>query len=237
VERAEKNAAGHAPTEDTFADVRYAMDRVGAEREIRCPGPWTCIPAGEAVWLEATLLRPDLVGRLLDSQVVTSLKNVEVLARMGARMVFGGGDFASEQGPMYSPAVFHELMLPRLKTISDRCHELGLAHLFGTDGNVWPVADDLYGASGVDGHYEVDRKAGMDIVKIHERYPHITMLGNISSFTLHTGTPDDVRAETRACLDEARQTNKVIAGCSNIIVSETPDENVDAMLETIRECR
>jgi uroporphyrinogen-III decarboxylase len=121
--------------------------------------------------------------------------------------------------------------------VSDACHRAGAYHLFGTDGNVWPVAEDLYGRSGVDGHYELDRKAGMDIVKIHERYPHIAMVGNISSFTLHTGSRADVEAETRACLMEAKQTNKVIAGASNLIVCETPFENVEAMLETISKYR
>ena len=110
-------------------------------------------------------------------------------------------------------------------------------HLFGTDGNVWPAAEDLYGNSGIDGHYEVDRRAGMDIPRIHERYPHITMVGNISSFTLHTGSPEDVKAETRACLEEAKRTDKVIAGSSNIIISETPERNVDVMLETIAKHR
>ena len=98
---------------------------------------------------------------------------------------------------MYSPRVFHDLMLSRLQAISEACHRLGLYHLFGTDGNVWPVAEDLYGDSGIDGHYEVDRKAGMDILRIHSSYPHITMIGNISSFTLHTGSPEDVEAETQ----------------------------------------
>jgi uroporphyrinogen-III decarboxylase len=138
---------------------------------------------------------------------------------------------------MYSPRVFRDLMLPRLKRVSEACHQAGAYHLFGTDGDVWQVADDLYGRSGIDGHYELDRRAGMDILKIHERYPRITMIGNISSFTLHTGSPAEVAAETRACLTEAKQTNKVIAGCSNIIVSETPFENVEAMLETISKCR
>lgn len=237
VERAERSSEGHAPTEDDFADVRYALDRVGEEREVRAAGLWTSIPVDSPAWLEATLLRPDLVARLLDTQVVRSVKNAEVLAKMGARVLFGGGDFASDHGPMYSPQVFHELMLPRLKRISECCRRLGLYHFFGTDGNVWPVAEDLYGSSGICGHYEFDRRAGMDIPKLHSLYPHITMVGNISSFTLHTGSPEEVEAETRACLEEAKETGKVIAGCSNIIISETPDRNVDVMLETIAKYR
>lgn len=211
--------------------------KIGSEREIRCLGIWTAIPVSEPVWLEAALLRPDLVGRYLDAQVTRSIKNLNVLAPLGGRLFFGGGDFASDHGPMYSPQVFHDLILPRLQQISEVAHQLGAYHFFGTDGNVWPVAKDLYGQSGIDGHYEVDRKAGMDILKIHEQYPHITMVGNISSFTLHTGSLADVEEEARSCLLEARETNKVIAGCSNIIISETPMKNVECMLKTISKYR
>ncbi|MFO7898004.1 MAG: uroporphyrinogen decarboxylase family protein [Planctomycetota bacterium] len=237
VDRAEEAADAYVPAAEDFPEIVFALREVGDTHAIRCIGPWTSIPVDSAAWMEATLLRPDLVGRLLDTHAVRSLKNIELLSRYGGELFFGGGDMASDRGPMYSPRVFRELVTPRLQRISDFCHERGVRHLFGTDGNVWPVAADLYGASGVDGHYEVDRRAGMDILRIHERYPHITMLGNISSFTLHTGTPADVREETRACLEEAKATNKVVAGCSNIIISETPMANVDAMLETLAEHR
>jgi uroporphyrinogen-III decarboxylase len=138
---------------------------------------------------------------------------------------------------MYSPLAFRELVVPRVQRISRRCHELRTYHLFGTDGNVWPLADDFYVTSCLDGHYEVDRKAGMDILKIHEKYPHVAMFGNISSFTLHVGSRDEVVAETRACVEEAEATRKVVVGCSNLLVPETPMRNVEAMLKTIEKYR
>jgi uroporphyrinogen-III decarboxylase len=77
----------------------------------------------------------------------------------------------------------------------------------------------------------------MDIPTIHARYPNITMIGNISSFTLHTGCPADVEEETRSCLLEAKETGKVIAGCSNVIMPQTPMKNVETMLMTISKYR
>jgi len=237
VERAERLTEQYKPFPDDFSDFCNALDKMGHERDIRCSAIGVGIPVSDPAWLEAALLRPDLVGRYLDAKATRAIKNIEVLAPLGGRMFFGGGDFASDHGPMYSPQVFHDLMLPRLQRISEAAHRLGACHFFGTDGNVWPVAKDLYGQSGVDGHHEVDRKAGMDILDIHERYPNITMVGNISSFTLHTGSPGDVEEETRKCLLEAKKTNKVIAGCSNVIVSGTPMKNVEVMLKTISKYR
>lgn len=85
----------------------------------------------------------------------------------------------------------------------------------------------------MDGHYEFDRQAGMNPIEVHARYPKLVMVGNISSRVLHMGTPEDVEREVRECLEEARQTNKVITGCSNMILSETPPENIDALLNAI----
>jgi len=236
-EKRERRAQEYAPTKTDFPDIRYALDRVDGKMEVRASVLQTVVPYDRPEWLEATILRPDLVGRLLDAQVLESIKNARVLAGMSARMLFGGGDFASDAGPIYSPFVFSDLVLPRLVRISEECRKLGVYHFFGSDGNVWPVAESLYGRSGIHGHFELDRRAGMDIPRIHERYPRLVMIGNISSHTMHTGTPAEVEAETRACLEEARKTGRVLAGCSNIVVSETPDENVDALLNTISRYR
>ncbi len=237
VEAAEKAAAAYQPTEDRFREVLEAQRRMGRTHAIRGHGLESNIPVDDPFWLEAALLRPDLVGRFLDTQVVTSLKIADFLSKYGIRVFFGGGDFASDLGPMYSPQVFHDLVLPRVRQISEHCHKLGGYYMFGTDGNLWPLADDFYGASGIDGHFEVDRKAGMDILKVHERFPHITLFGNISSYTLHVGSVADVVAETRACMEEAKATGKVVAGCSNIIICETPMENVEALLKTVDKYR
>jgi uroporphyrinogen decarboxylase len=152
-------------------------------------------------------------------------------------MIFGGGDFASNQGPFYSPESFHELMLPGLKRITDACHKYGIYYLFASDGNLWPVAEDLFGNSGVDGFYEIDGRAGMDLRKLRERFPHLTLIGNISSVTLHTGTKEDVIRETMTCLEEAKRSGGIIVGVSNCIVPGTPEENLWTMVDTMKKNR
>lgn len=237
IEENEADAETYDATKHDYDDAKYMIDAVGGKMAIRGAAPWTCIPISNPVWLEATMLAPKLVGRYLDAQLTISLKKLKFAVSLGLKYFFGGGDFASNQGPMYSPKIFHELMLPRLQKVSEACHRFGVHHLFGTDGNVWPVAKDLYGASGIDGHYEFDRRAGMNPIEVHEKYPHLVMVGNLSSHILHTGTPADVEREVRECLDEARKTNKMITGCSNIIISETPPENIEAMMNAIAKYR
>ena len=217
--------------------VRAMMKKYGKKWGIRVGGGGLGIPYESSAWLEAIVARPDLVARHLDIQVQKAVRSVEGLAAAGVKMLFGGGDFAADHGPFYSPKAFHDLMLPRLKQITDACHRCGLYYLFASDGNLWPVADDLFGNSGVDGFYEIDRRAGMDLRKLRERFPHLVLIGNISSHTLHRGTKDDVIRETNSCLDEAKRSGGIIVGVSNYILPGTPDENLWAMIETIREGR
>ena len=191
----------------------------------------------EAIWLEAMVLRPDLIGRYLDTYAERLVRSVPHLKAVGVQYVFGGGDFASTTGTFYSPQVFRDLMLPRLTRMTDACHAEGLLYLFASDGRLWPVADDLFGAAGVDGYYEIDRRAGMDLAELRERYPQLTLIGNLSSHTLHKGTPQEVADEVGSCMEVAKEYGGVMVGLSNYALPGTPEENVRTMLDEIERLR
>lgn len=233
----EASLADFRPTEATYAPTRRTIEQYGSERTVRVDAGHLAIPYDSAIWLEAALRRPDLVGRYLDTQAERFVRSVPCLAETGPQYLFGGGDFASNTGPFYSPRVFHDLMLPRLKRMTDACHAHGLRYLFASDGNLWPVAADLFGAAGVDGLYEIDRRAGMDLARLREAYPHLTLIGNLSSHTLHRGTPQDVAAEVASCIEAARRRGRIVVGLSNYALPGTPPENLQAMLEEIERLR
>ncbi len=214
-----------------------ALALYGDEYAIRCPGCSIGVDYDSRAWLEAIVLRPDLISRDLDLAVERARRAVPVLAAQGFRYLFGGGDFSSNEGPMYSPKAFRELMLPRLRKIADICDQHGCYFLFASDGNLWPVADDLFGASGVDGYFEIDKRAGMDLAQLHERFPRLVTIGNISSHTVHLGTKDDVVREATEALEAAKRYGRTIVGVSNALVPGTPIENVVAMIETLQDLR
>ncbi len=178
------------------------------------------------------LLDPDIVGKLLDAQVEAAKKNIGVMAELGLRYCFGGGDFAGTRGPFYSPESFHSLMLPRLEKISAACHSSDCLHLFASDGDLWPVADDLFGESGVDGFYEVDRNF-MAVPDLRARFSALVLLGGIRSEVLHTGSVDDVRREAGSAVEYAREAGGCIVGCSNYVVTGTPEINFWTMMEEL----
>jgi hypothetical protein len=237
IERAERSLENYHPGPEASPHAQALMEKYGRNWVVRVGGGSLGISYSSRAWLEAIVARPDLVARHLDVQAERGVRSMEGIAAAGVKMVFGGGDFAADHGPFYSPKAFHDLMLPRLKRITEACHKHGLYYLFASDGNLWPVADDLFGNSGVDGFYEIDGKAGMDLRKLRERFPHLVLIGNISSHTLHTGTKEDVIRETMSCLDEARRSRGIIVGVSNYILPGTPEENLWAMIETMKEYR
>ena len=228
----EEGVADYAPSAADFIPEMRAMREMGDDYIIRVGAVSLGIPT-TTVWLEAMARLPDLVARYLEVQVERAARNVAFLSQHGFRLFWGGGDFSSNAGPMYSPRLFRELLLPRLQRISDACHEVGGYHLFASDGDLWPVADDLFGRSGVDGFYEIDRRAGMDLERLRQRFPGLVLIGNISSHTVHIGTRQETLDETRSCLEAARRVGGIIVGVSNYFVANTPIENVNAVLETI----
>jgi len=236
VEAEEKEIEDYQPNEDRFAFEIKAQRLLGHERVIRVGAGGVGIPYRQ-LWLEATLLRPDLVRRHLAVQVERTRRNVPFLAAHGFRPFFAGIDFAGNDGPMYSPKTFVDLFLPALQQVSEICREHGGYHLFASDGNVWPVADHLFRTAGIDGYYEIDRRAGMDLESLRERFPALVLLGNVSSHTVHLGSKQEVIAEAMSCLELAKRTTGVIVGTSNYFVPHTPIENVMALIETIREHR
>jgi hypothetical protein len=238
VEDAERALENYRPSADSYvATYGPALEAFKNKRAVPGGGIALNINYLEPAWLEAIALRPDLVARIFDVKAEQAARAAGAQAEVGLRYLMGGGDFSSQRGPFYSPAKFHELTLPRLQKISEAVHRNGQFHMFASDGDLWPVADDLFGAAGVDCFYEIDRKAGMDLRKLRRRFPGLTLLGNISSYVLHCGSRDDVIGETTDCLDAAKEFGSIIVGCSNQVVSQTPMENFWAMMETLHEQR
>ncbi len=232
----ERSVEDFQPSEGQFSGEFAAKRQLGDEYAIRVSGGQCGLPFGTA-WLQALALRPDLIERYLDAQVEQQRRIIKFLAEHGFRFFFGGKDFAGNEGPFYSPRVFREIILPRLQQIAQIAHDYGGYLLFASDGNLWPVADDLFGASGIDGYYEIDRRAGMDLDELRRRFPNLTLIGNISTHTVARGTREQVVAETVSCLEMAKQHYGIIVGASNYFVPGTPIENVEAVLETIDQYR
>jgi uroporphyrinogen-III decarboxylase len=172
---------------------------------------------------------PDLVLRKLMVQAEAVIRSAEALAASGLpRVMLGGGDMADNRGPVYSVKCFREIVLPAYRRLLARCAELGIHYAFRSDGNLWPVADLLFGEAGCPGYGETDRDAGMKLGELRKRFPHLVVWDNVPSSLLQRGTARQVEEECRRILDESGGTGD-FHGCSNPTIIGTPPKNIEAM--------
>ena len=224
-----------ADPRDAYPWHAEMLERYGDEFEITGQGGLS-IPLQPA-WLMACRLRPDLVCRYLDAQLESLSKRLEAQARLGLKVVWAGGDFADNNGPCYGPDVFRRIVVPRVRRLTAKCHELGQRYAFCTDGNLWPVEKEFFVDCNIDGYGEIDYDAGMDLDRLKPLYgDRITFWGNVPcGSVLHKGSVEDVVTFTKHVIDVAAPGGGFILGSSNSIVPGTPARNVVAMFETARQ--
>jgi len=229
-----RTALEHAPSVTPRPQLNALLTRALAEHGdefVVAGNSFLAVPMLSG-WLEATILEPGLLADYLDLKVEEELTRLEAQKEAGIYLIKGGGDFAFNTGPVYSPEFFEEVMAPRWKRLFDRCRELDLVYVMRSDGNLWPVADSLFGEARPHGYYECDYDAGMHFGELRSRFPELVLMGNVSCRLLIEGTPDEVRRQTLECIEAAAP--RVVAASANSVMHGTPVENVLALYETAK---
>ncbi len=143
-------------------------------------------------------------------------------------------DLGSQTGPLISLDLYREFYAPQHKRFIDLCHEFGIKVFHHDDGACrmfLPLLVDM----GIDILNPVQWTCpGMDITELKAEFgKKICFHGGIENQKiLPFGTPDDVRAEVRHCIDAlgADRTGYILAPCHNL-QAITPVENIIAMYD------
>ena len=152
------------------------------------------------MWL---IEEPEMLRRWLAMQAAVSFARTRQLIRAGCRVVAMGGDVSCDKGPFLSPAHYHEFILPIIQQHVELIHAEGARAVYTSDGNHWPIKDDFFFNSGIDGYKEVDQAAGMTWPRLLAEgvADRICIIGNTDArHTLCHGSLEDVRAEVVASL-------------------------------------
>lgn len=126
-------------------------------------------------------------------------------------------------------------MLPRWTRVFVACRYVGLFYVLRSDGDLWPVADDLFGPAGPHAYGEVDYDAGMHFDRLREQFPELVLMGNVSCDLLRRGSPDAARRRVRECVAAAWP--RVVVCSANSVLHGTPPDNVYALYDTARNIR
>ena len=96
-------------------------------------------------------------------------------------------DMAYKSGPLISPALFREFMMPRYKRLIRFLRENGVRHFcVDTDGNCWSLIP-LFLECGMTGMLPFEVQAGMDIVEVRKSFPKLQIYGGLDKRQLALG--------------------------------------------------
>jgi len=164
-------------------------------------------PPFQLMWIAS---RPDLLLSWMAMVKARAFRETRRQISWGCEVVAMGGDVSCDKGPFCSPRHYHELILPAIQEHVRIIHEAGALAAYTSDGNHWPIRDDFFFHSGIDGYLEVDKAAGMTMERLHDEgvAQRVCIIGNIDArHALCVGTPEDVRREVRSCLQVGRRTS------------------------------
>lgn len=222
-----------------FERVRELLAAAGEDivtmAEVGCGTGAAFYPPFLYLWM---LERPDLYRRWLDRQKRQGMALTEGYLARGVDVVAMGGDVCGDKGPVISPALYREYILPVIREHVQQIHAAGALAVYTSDGNLWPIRDLFFYESGIDGYKEVDQAAGMTMERLVREgvKDRVAIIGNIDArHTLCRGTPEDVRRDVRSCLEWGLRTpGGHILHTSHSVHEDVPVANYLAMVDEYR---
>ena len=224
------------PESAIFETTRYCKENLPDKFLI---SKFPALFAHGADWYEKFLMMfyevPEMTQRLFDLYLKRALLYVEELAKIGVDCLYVAGDWAGNTGPLMSPSLIRQYMVPQIVTICDLAHQLGMYVIKHTDGNIMKIADDFFNM-GIDAFQSVEPHAGMSLKVVKEGWgDRITFLGNVDcGRTLVWGTEQEIADEVKQCISDAAKGGGFVLTSSNTINAMIPPKNFFIMLEAAR---
>jgi uroporphyrinogen decarboxylase len=198
-------------------------------------------------WLECAACEPEFAGRLLDKitdvQMALDRIGLEATAKYLQVYKVSGDDVGMQTGPLYSPAMFRELILSRLSRRWKAAREYldqvnpSCKMMFHSCGGIRPFIGDLIeiGLQVLDPVQP--RAAGMDSAELKREFgARLTFHGGVDEqHVLPFGSEVDVVAEVKRRLRDFAPGGGYILAPSHYVQADTPPANIVAMCRTARE--
>ncbi len=159
---------------------------------------------------------------------------IEIAVDEGADGIILEGDLAMKTNTFMSPGHYRRFVKPFHQEICATAHARGVPIIKHTDGNIWPILDDLLEA-GFDGIHPIQPQS-MDIARVKEHVQEKTcVLGNIDcTYLLPFARTEEVVESVRDTIRKVAPGGGYILSSSNSIHPGCKGENVIAMFEAAR---
>lgn len=178
---------------------------------------------------------PKLAHEVLEIANQFAIQLARNAVRAGVDVVMFGDDLAFKSGPLMSPKVYEEFILPRFRRAVEAVKEEGAFCVKHSDGNLWPILDMIVD-TGVDAIHSLEPVADMDIGEVKRRYgDRVCLMGNIDcGELLSRGSAEEVERTVMETIRVAAPGGGYILSSSNTIHSSVKPENYRVMLEAAR---
>jgi uroporphyrinogen decarboxylase len=179
---------------------------------------------------------PKAVHKLLDKVTEYRVAYAEKVVAMGFKVAHHGDDLGTQVGPLFSPRMFREFILPRLKTAWEPYNRAGLPIIMHSCGDLVPFLPDLI-AIGLRVLEPV--QPVMDLAQLKREFGRdLVFWGGIETQDiLPFGSPEQVKALARDTIRTLGAGGGHIIAPSQEVMNDVPIANVKALVETIVEER
>ena len=195
-------------------------------------------------WLSALILEPEYVKEVLEATAERACQNLrlylDAVGRYIDTILVSSYDYGIQRyGGLFSADVFRELYKPSMTKINNFVHENSNIKVFyHTCGSACHIMDDLI-ESGVDVLNPVQTSAeGMDPALLKENYgDKLTFCGGGSDTQLFLpyATPEEVREHVKERIRIFAPGGGFIFNTDTIIQYGVPPQNIEAIVETVKE--
>ena len=151
------------------------------------------------------------------------------LVELGLECVVLTDDIAGKNGLIVSPAIYDEMILPAMEEIIRSYEDMYV--IYHSDGNIDPVLPQLIRA-GIDGFQSIEHDL-MDLGETKAKYPNLTLFGNVPNMLIHTGTPEQIDASVRECVEVGAPGGNFAVCSDNSIPEFISLENFRAYVDAV----
>jgi uroporphyrinogen decarboxylase len=96
-------------------------------------------------------------------------------------------DMCFKSGPLISPALFREFLLPRYQRLTSALRQNGCKHIMvDSDGDMRQLVP-LWLEGGVNITFPWETQFGLDITEVRRQYPKLGIIGGVNKFALAHG--------------------------------------------------
>lgn len=226
------------PDESMFEVVDHVIDKLGKEKFILSYGGrevGMVLLGGMERGFTEMAMNPEVVRAAIDYEIKAGNREDFSYIRRGVDGVFWGQDFSYNSGPMMSPDMFREFVLPAAKARAEHVKEnFGLPVFKHACGNNWKLLD-MFTQIGYDCYQSVQPSAGMDIKEVKKAYgDKLCLWGGINVVNLISGSKEDIRKDIRYAVENASGGGGFILGSSHSIAVGANYDNFMTVLEEVQ---